>query len=189
MIGEDDDFIPHHMYQLEVSCCSPLSCSCSRASPLSIYQGSIHKVSQAPEAVGDYGCEDAIHLSNHPSSLFKPHCQVDVTLGEVLVTLWIWVQPTLPRIHPSRAFFVLVCHTATMLSVCKDHTIPVYLCLSWWLERVQVALWTRACICHTNHRTKERCQKLIIALKKDNLGVKNYSLKAENKTLLSCYLQ
>lgn len=22
MIGEDDDFIPHHMYQLEVSCCS-----------------------------------------------------------------------------------------------------------------------------------------------------------------------
>lgn len=24
MIGEDDDFIPHHMYQLEVSCCSQL---------------------------------------------------------------------------------------------------------------------------------------------------------------------
>lgn len=23
MIGEDDDFIPHHMYQLEVSCGSP----------------------------------------------------------------------------------------------------------------------------------------------------------------------
>lgn len=62
MIGEDDDFIPHHMYQLEVSCCSS-SRSWFRASPLSIHRGSIHKVSQAPEAVGDYGSEDALHLT------------------------------------------------------------------------------------------------------------------------------
>lgn len=68
--------------------------------------------------------------SGHPSSLFKSHPQLDVILVQVLVTLWVWLQPTVPRIHPSRAFFVLVYHPAAMLSVCEGHDIPVCLCLS-----------------------------------------------------------
>lgn len=61
------------------------------------------------------------------SSVIKPHCQPGALSGEVLVTLWVWVQPTEPRIHPSRAFFVLVCHTAAMLSVCRA---VIYTCIS-----------------------------------------------------------
>lgn len=52
--------------------------------------------------------------------------QLDVTKGEVLVTLRVWVEPTVPRIHPFRAFFVLAFHTAAMLSVCEG---PWYNCI------------------------------------------------------------
>lgn len=86
------------------------------------------------ERLQAWGCSSSHHAIT-PSLLFKYHCQVHVTLGEVFVTLWIWDQPTVPRIHPSRAFFVLVCHSAAMLSVCKDHSCPVSLCLSGgWKE-------------------------------------------------------
>lgn len=69
----------------------------------------------------------SISPSIHPSSLINP--QQDAMWSEVLVTLWVWVQPSVPRIHPYRAFFVLVCHTAAMV-ICKGCNISVYLCLS-----------------------------------------------------------
>lgn len=42
--------------------------------------------------------------------------------------------------------FLLVCHTAAMLSVCKGCYISVYLCPSGWLETGKVDLWSGACI-------------------------------------------
>ncbi len=150
MIGKDGDFIPHHMYQLEVSCCSP-SRGWFRASPhWASTRGQFTKCHKHLRLWGIMGVRMLfIPPSTHPSSLIKSHSQLDVLSGEVLVTLWVWVQPTVPRIHPSRAFFVLVCHTAAMLSVCKSRDIPVYLCLSGWLERIHVDLWTRSCIYQT----------------------------------------
>lgn len=132
MIGEDDDFIPHHMYQLQVSCRSPCPAAVSelphRASP----RGQFTKCHKHLRMWRNTGKRmPFIPPSNHPSPLFKSHSEVDVTFSEVLVTLWI-----VSRIHPSRASIVLAYHTAAVLSVCKDHNIPVYLCLSEWLERV-----------------------------------------------------
>lgn len=115
--------------------------------------------------------------SNYPSLLIKSHCQPDVIWGEVLVTLWVLVQPTVPRIHPSRAFFVLVCHTAAMSCVCKGHNIPVYLCLSGWLKTVQANLWIRACIYQTS--------QMKFPLKKSQLQLR---WKWGNKTHSSCNL-
>lgn len=137
MIGEDDDFIPHHMYQLQVSCRSLCPAAVwalpHRASPRGQFT-KCHKHLRMWRIMGER--MPFIPPTNHPSSLFKSHSEVGVTFVKVLVTLWIWVQATVPRIHPSRALLVLACHTAAVLSVCKDHNIPVYLCLSEWLERV-----------------------------------------------------
>lgn len=41
MIGEDDDFIPHHMYQLEVSCCSPWILGFPTEPPLGVNSRSV----------------------------------------------------------------------------------------------------------------------------------------------------
>lgn len=105
--------------------------------PLSIYQGSIHKVSQAPEAVGDYGCEDAIHPppSTHPSLLIKSHSQLDVISGEVLVTLWVWVRPKYPEFTPPG---LSLCWCAILqqcyLSVRAVIYLYICVCLGGWKE-------------------------------------------------------
>lgn len=132
-----DDFIITWL-SLRFTCCWLLSCSCFRPPPPTERLHGVHSQSVTStwgcERLQAWGCSSSHHAST-PSLLFKYHCQVHVTLGEVFVTLWIWDQPTVPRIHPSRAFFVLVCHSAALLSVCKDHSCPVYLCLSGgWKE-------------------------------------------------------
>lgn len=114
------------------------------ASPSSYSKGSIHKVSQAPEAVGLCAC--GCYLS-HPSSLISS--QQYVTPSEVLVTLWHWVS----RIHPYRTLFVLVARFAAVSFVCKGCNVSVYLCLSRWLEAIEVDLFNVACAPPTHYKT------------------------------------
>ena len=126
MTAEDDDLIPHPMLSAWGFLSLAVSRSCFRASPTEHqWGGSILKVSQAPVDVCVGGGVVGVRIppSTHP---------------QVLVTLWMWAQPTVPRIHPSRAFFVLMCHTAAVLSVCKYFDIPVYPCVSGWLGIVHV---------------------------------------------------
>lgn len=58
-----------------------VSSSCFRASPLSIFKGSIHKVSQAPEDVWDHGCEDTIHPTQESTPLLR---QLNLADGYVI---------------------------------------------------------------------------------------------------------
>lgn len=84
MFGEDDDFIPHHMYQLEVICRSLCPAAVSRASPPSIYKGSIHKVSQAPVDEGNFGCEDAFNLTQQSPLSPSGGCNIRQGVGHTL---------------------------------------------------------------------------------------------------------
>lgn len=143
MIGDDDDFIPHHMYQLEVSCCSLLI---QVFPPLSINQGSIHKVSQAPEALGDYVCEDAFHLTQHspllanqPLSRMQCEARCWSHFGSELSLQY-------PEFTPPGLSLCWCAILQRWLSVRAVIFLYISVCLSGWLGTVQVDVKSSACI-------------------------------------------
>lgn len=117
-----------------------------RFSPLSINQGSIHKVSQAPEALGDYVCEDAFHLTQHspllanqPLSRMQCEARCWSHFGSEFSLQY-------PEFTPPGLSLCWCAILQRWLSVRAVIFLYISVCLSGWLGTVQVDVKSSACI-------------------------------------------